>query len=111
MAKRRYLNEYRVHLERVGRGESATPTDEPGLRTKLGGKPSWIQGDATPECEECGEPMHFVAQIDSIEHRSEYNPLMVDPPKHVDFMFGDVGMIYVFYCFDCTRVYGLQQGY
>src|SRR5947208_1914817 len=114
MAKRRTLNEYRVKLERVKRGERAVPLDYPdnlGLRTKLGGKPDWIQGDETPECEECGEPMYFVAQIDSMEHRNEHNPLMGEPPKHIDFMFGDVGMIYVFYCFDRLQVSSLQQYY
>ena len=89
MAKRRYLNEYRVHIERVRPGERAVPLGYPenlGLRTKLGGKPDWIQGDETPDCDSCGEPMYFVAQIDSIEHDSEHNPLMQKPPKHVDFM-------------------------
>lgn len=112
MARRRSLNEYRVKLERVKRGERAVPLADPdnlGLRTKLGGKPDWIQDDATPECEECGEPMSFVAQIDSIEHQSEHNPLMDEPPRHIDFLFGDVGMIYVFYCFDCLQVFSLQQ--
>ena len=114
MAKRRHLNEYRVHLERVKRGERSVPLDYPenlGLRTKLGGKPDWIQGDDTPVCESCDEPMYFVAQIDSIEHANEHNPLMQVPPKHVDFMFSDVGMIYVFYCFDCLETYALQQNY
>src|SRR5687768_11975734 len=104
MPARRYLNEYRVSLERVRRGERAVPQEYPeyiGRRTKLGGKPSWIQGDQTPECPSCGDTMYFVAQIDSIEHRSDHNPLMQDPPKHIDFVFSDVGMIYVFYCFDC----------
>ena len=114
MAKRRNLNEYRVKLERVKRGETAVPLDYPenvGLRTKLGGKPDWIQLAETPDCEECGEPMYFVAQIDSVEHQNEHNPLMDEPPKHIDFMFGDVGMIYVFYCFDCLQVSSLQQYY
>ena len=114
MPKRRRLNEYRVNLNRVKRGERAIPLDYPenlGSRTKLGGEPTWIQGDATPECSECGEPMYFVAQIDSVEHRSEHNALMKEPPKHIDFMFGDVGMIYVFYCFDCSEVQSLQQTY
>ena len=114
MAKRRSLNEYRVGLELVKRGEKAVPLDYPdnlGLRTKLGGKPDWIQTDETPECDECGEAMRFIAQIDSVEHQNEHNPLMDQPPKHIDFMFGDVGMIYVFYCFDCLQVRSLQQGY
>jgi uncharacterized protein YwqG len=117
MAKRRRLNEYRVDLHRVRRGERAITLDYPknlGTRTKLGGEPTWIQDDETPECAQCGEPMHFVAQIDSIEHRSAHNPAMNvinERPKHIDFMFGDVGMIYVFYCFDCLEVQSLQQCY
>lgn len=114
MPKRRHLNEYRVKLEPVKRGERAVPLDYPdnlGLRTKLGGKPNWIQRDETPECETCGESMYFVAQIDSIENRNPHNPLMDKPPKHIDFMFGDVGMIYVFYCFDCLQLCSLQQIY
>jgi hypothetical protein len=114
MAKRGFLNEYRVRLERVKRGEPAVHSKYPenlGLRTKLGGKPDWIQGDETPECPECGEPMYFVAQIDSIEHRSEHNAVMKDPPKHIDFVFSDVGMLYIFYCFDCSQVFALQQFY
>jgi len=47
--------------------------------------------DETPNCEHCGEPMTFVAQLDSIGHRQ----------KEADgIMFGDVGLIYVFFCFD-----------
>ncbi len=114
MAKRRSLKEYRVKLERVKRGERAIPLECPailGLRTKLGGKPDWIQGNETPECEDCGEPVYFVAQIDSVEHYNEHNTLMNEPPKHIDFMFGDVGMIYAFYCFDCSQVSSLQQYY
>ena len=114
MPKRRTLNEYRVKLERVKRGERAISLSYPenlGLRTKLGGKPDWIQSDETPECDECGEPMAFVAQIDSVEHQNEHNPIVQERTKHIDFMFGDVGMIYVFYCFDCAQVRSLTQGY
>mgnify|MGYP002625406988 FL=1 len=114
MSKRRTLNEYRVKLERVKPGERAVPLDYPdnlGLRTKLGGTPDWIQNDDTPECPECGDLMYFVAQIDSVEHWNPDNPLIVDPPEHIDFMFSDVGMIYVFYCFDCLEVHSLQQYY
>jgi hypothetical protein len=114
MPKRRWLNEYRVTLERVKRGERPVPLDYPdnlGTRTKFGGKPDWIQVDETPECPQCGESMYFVAQIDSIEHENRHNPLMRNPPKHIDFMFADVGMIYVFYCFDCFELQSLQQYY
>jgi hypothetical protein len=31
---------------------------------QLGGEPSWIQGDETPSCPECGEPMRFVVQLE-----------------------------------------------
>lgn len=108
------INEYRVHLERVPEGEKAIPLDYPqnlGLRTKLGGKPDWIQGDRTPDCSKCQKLMNFVAQIDSIEHRSKHNPLMSEPPKRIDFMFGDVGMIYVFFCYNCMEVRGVWQCY
>ena len=36
---------------------------------------------------------------------------MKEPPKHIDFMFGDVGMIYVFYCIDCLETRCVQQFY
>src|SRR5262249_3532456 len=65
-----------------------------GRRSKFGGQPSWIQNDETPTCPDCGKSMVFVAQLDSIGF---------DPPDGVeaqDFMFGDVGLIYVFFCFD-----------
>ena len=62
-----------------------------GRRSKLGGQPTWIQNEDTPNCEDCGEPMTFVAQLDSIGHRQ---------PEAQGYMFGDVGLIYVFFCFD-----------
>ena len=110
----RQLPEFRVKLEPVPKGERAVPLDYPdnlGLRTKLGGKPDWIQGDYTPPCESCGNPMTFVAQIDSIEHDNEHNPLRKDCMGHQDYMFGDVGMIYVFWCFDCGRPACTDQYY
>src|SRR4051812_13527114 len=114
MPSRRALNEFRVSLERVKRGQKAVPPelhDAVGQRTKLGGKPDWIQGDDTPDCPECGEPMYLVAQIDSIEADRDGNPLMDPPPKHADFVFGDAGMLYLFYCFDCLEVHAIQQYY
>lgn len=110
----RSLPEIRVRLERVPAGERAIELDYPdnlGQRTKLGGAPDWIQGDETPECSECGEPMSFVAQIDSIEHDSPRNPLHRRFPTPKDYMFGDVGMIYVFFCFPCGQSTSLHQGY
>lgn len=110
----RPLPEIRVTLERVSPGDRAVIDDYPdnlGLRTKLGGEPDWIQGDEVPECEDCGEPMTFVAQIDSIEHDSPNNPLRRAYPARKDYMFGDVGMIYVFFCFACGRPASVHQGY
>jgi hypothetical protein len=114
MAKKKPLPELRVLLERVKKGERAIPLDYPdhlGLRTKLGGKPTWIQGDETPECDSCGEPMDFVAQIDSVEHESKHNPLSKPALGKQEYMFGDVGMIYVFFCFDCLQPACLLQGH
>jgi hypothetical protein len=62
-----------------------------GRRSKFGGKQTWIQNDDTPICEHCAEPMMFVAQLDSIGFRQK---------EAEGYMFGDVGLIYVFFCFN-----------
>ena len=114
MAKARQLPEIRVSLERVAPGQRAVRLDDPdnlGMRTKLGGKPDWIQGDDTPTCDSCGMAMTFVAQIDSIEHDNDHNPLRRDALADKDYMFGDVGMIYVFHCFDCGKSASADQCY
>jgi hypothetical protein len=87
-------NEYRVKLERVKRGEHAVPLGYPDnlvLRTKLAGKPDWIQCDETPECEECGEPMDFVAKLDSLEAtiRRNNTPESLRAATGVGFPFRD----------------------
>ena len=48
--------------------------------------------------------MSFVAQIDSLD---------IDDPLHgpKEYMFGDVGMIYVFYCFTCQESASVFQCY
>jgi len=107
------LPEFRVILERVPDGEEAYPTDDDtphyeyqGRRTKLGGRPDWMQGDEEdcPTCPHCEKDVTFVAQIDSIEHDWRSNPHRVDClSKEQKWMFGDVGMIYVFFCFDCLE--------
>ena len=113
------LPEFTVTLQRVPKGELAVdPNDRSNLgkRTKLGGIPDWIQLiDDTPFCAECKASMTFVAQIDSIEHISLKNPIGMDF-KHRDptkrrWMFGDVGMIYVFYCFTCGKSQSVMQCY
>ncbi len=110
----RRLPEFRVDLERVPPGARAVRLDYPenlGLRTKLGGEPDWIQDDETPACEPCGDPMSFVAQIDSVEHDNPRNLLRQTHRSRRQYMFGDVGMIYVFYCFDCSQSASVVQGY
>jgi len=107
------LVEYRVRLKRIMPGERAVEADYPknlGRRTKLGGDPEWIQGDETPHCTRCGSKMTFIAQIDSVEHLSRHNPHSREF-KDQQWMFGDVGMIYVFYCFKCCRSANVEQDY
>ncbi|MHC4457921.1 MAG: hypothetical protein ACYS0I_12710 [Planctomycetota bacterium] len=107
MAKR--LKEYRMKFEKLSPGETIDPYAL-GLRSKLGGEPAWDQADETPECPSCNKPMVFVAQIDSIEHDSKDNPHRVDClSREKDFMFGDVGIIYVFFCFDCLKSQSVFQ--
>lgn len=104
------LREYRVIFER---GSGALPSDEDdrlGLRTKFGGEPDWEQDDETPSCSSCLAPMTFVAQLDSIEHDYRNNPHAVGAlsgDQH--FMFGDVGLIYVFFCFPCSASKSIFQ--
>ena len=86
--------------------------DSVGISTKLGGEPNWIQSEEVPSCTGCSTPMTFVAQIDSVEHQNEVNPLSKDAiSEHQDYMFADVGMIYVFFCFDCLDTKSVFQCY
>ncbi|MEQ9069061.1 MAG: hypothetical protein RLO18_20175 [Gimesia chilikensis] len=113
MDKANLLPEYRVSLERVKEGEEAYPKGEDiphyeyqGQRTKLGGSPDWIQGNEEewPGCPHCKNKMRFVAQIDSVEHDWNSNPHRVDSlSEDQKWMFGDVGMIFVFFCFECLE--------
>ena len=109
------LPEFRVMLTRLQPGETAYPSDGPhyedhGQRTKLGGNPDWIQSADVPRCQDCDELMSFVAQIDSVEHQWESNPHSVDALSDKQkWMFGDVGMIYVFFCFECCTTSSVFQ--
>jgi hypothetical protein len=114
MKKARVLPEFRVELSRVKRGERAVQLDYPdhlGMRTQLGGEPDWIQDPEPPACAECHSEMTFVAQIDSIEHDSKHNPMRRPALGKQDWMFGDVGMIYVFFCFPCATTQSVFQCY
>jgi hypothetical protein len=54
--------------------------------------------------------MTFIAQLDSMEHDSRDNPHRIDA-VHGDqhFLFGDVGMIYVFLCENCGESRSVLQ--
>ena len=109
------LPPFKVTLTRLKEGEPEFPKYEKsyesqGQRTKLGGTPDWVQNDETPSCPDCNQPMTFVAQIDSIEHDWKKNPHAVYAlSEDQKWMFGDVGMIYVFHCFDCTTAQAVIQ--
>ena len=107
------LPEFRVSLTRLAPGEAAYPLDDRSLlgqRTKLGGEPDWDQGDECPTCPECKLAMSFVAQIDSVEHQSRTNPHSREAGSDEQhWMFADVGMIYVFFCFDCLETKSVFQ--
>jgi hypothetical protein len=74
-----------------------------GRRSKFGGLPTWEQGDETPTCPECGKSMAFVAQLDSLGF-GHANDVGTEP-----YMFGDVGLIYVFFCFDDGKTCSIFQ--
>src|SRR5687768_14039727 len=57
-----------------------------GRRHKLGGSPDWLQGAQVPACSQCGELMTFYGQLDSVGD---------------GICIPDVGIVYVFICFDC----------
>lgn len=63
-----------------GRGSSG--------ETKFGGKPTWIQGDYTPEC--CDQKMVLLAQLDGLDYREAELP--------------DSALVYVFLCPKCFDV-------
>lgn len=73
--------------------------DEATLRVQgqLGGAPAWLQGDETPTCPGCGEPMAFVAQLEEgFDWATSAN-------------FGGGGIGYVFTCGACRAAAFLWQ--
>ena len=109
------LRIYKVMIEPAASEDEAVPLSYPdslGLQTKFGGVPCWLQGDQSPQCPQCGEVMTFVAQIDSFEHQSALNRNRRDVRSgDQHFMFGDVGMIFVFFCGDCCEPATVFQCY
>jgi len=67
---------------------------EVGKRHKLGGEPEFIQPPEWPACPGCGSKMSFYGQLDSLND---------------EFCIADVGMIYVFLCFDCYKSVSIVQ--
>ena len=55
---------------------------------QIGGNPAWLQNDETPNCEQCGKPMSFVAQLET------------GPDWKTEMNFGGGGVGYLFNC-DC----------
>ncbi len=78
--------------------------DNLGKRSKLGGVPLWIQDNETIFCPSCKKEMDFVCQLDSIDYTGFLSP-------NAEYMFGDVGMIYTFFCFNCNTVESRFQSY
>jgi uncharacterized protein YwqG len=105
------LREYRIKFEKLPKGGKAVPDpDKLGIRSKLGGEPDWVQSPEDPKCSGCKKPMTFIAQIDSMEHDATHNPHAIDCLSgRQQYMFGDVGMIYVFMCFDCLSAESIVQ--
>jgi len=91
--------------EAASRVEAGQPA--PGGRTKLGGNPQWIQSDATPACSGCQKAMTIVAQIDSLS--AEDSDLGRRLEARGSYLFGDVGMIYVFWCSQCMGTQAVFQ--
>jgi hypothetical protein len=79
------------------REQWATETNRPGREVlgQLGGDPSWLQGDETPVCRSCAQPMPFLAQLEEGPSRTAMN-------------LGG-GSAYVFTCLPCTEATFLWQ--
>ena len=54
-----------------------------GSASQIGGQPNWVQDAQYPKCPDCGQSMHFLAQLDN-----------GDFPSHE-------GIHYAFLCADC----------
>ena len=105
------LREYRIKFEKMPKGKRAVSDPARlGVRSKLGGEPDWVQAPEIPKCRGCKQPMTFIAQIDSIEHDEAHNPNAIDCMSgRQQYMFGDVGMIYVFLCYGCLETKSVFQ--
>ena len=110
MTEPRRLRQYRITFEAVRDGQPSVDRRALGKRSKLGGDPDWEQNEEWPTCTSCETRMTFIAQLDSMEHDSPENPHRIDA-VHGDqhFMFGDVGLLYVFLCDTCNEARTIMQ--
>jgi hypothetical protein len=69
---------------------------EIGTRHRLGGRPEEIQPVEYPTCPHCRSEMTFYGQFDSIND---------------EFCIADVGLIYVFFCFECSEAEAVVDTY
>ena len=103
------LRQYRVLFEEI-KVDNEPISNELGLRSKLGGLPYWDQNEEAPICPHCKQEMVFIGQLDSIEHDEAHNPHKkncIGGDQH--YMFGDVGLIYIFLCFACQESISIVQ--
>lgn len=88
------LPEFRMTLEPLSREAEEVigfrwAGSEAGSRSKFGGEPEpSIESRDWPRCTHCRKPTSFVAQIDSVGD---------------SLLFADIGVLQVFYCFDCNE--------
>ena len=82
----------RVQAERYDTSRDAWAERNPGRRREVlgqvGGEADWLQGDETPNCDQCRKPMRFVAQLEE------------GPDYQTSMNFGGGGCAYLFDC-DC----------
>jgi uncharacterized protein YwqG len=62
--------------------------------TLIGGYPRWVQSETSKSCKVCGNPMEFLAQIDSEDE--------------ADLMWGDCGLVYLFRCPEHKNEFALE---
>ncbi|MBN1491388.1 MAG: hypothetical protein JXA69_15850 [Phycisphaerae bacterium] len=74
-------------------------TEEERKRFRI---PLWIQGEDVPEC--CGQPMHFVGQIDD-------DNICAERPEGAELWWHDVASFYVFSCAKCLGCKAVGQQY
>jgi hypothetical protein len=61
------------------------------------GEPFWLQGDETPICNTCSQPMKLLAQLE------------VGPEYETEMNFGGGGCAYLFDCKECESAKFLWQ--